>query len=111
MPALTVDSIKKILDEKFENQEVIFQNKLSNLSHELKQEITSVIEDKLKSVNDHFTVVNDTLNRHDTDISKHEQQLQNYEARIVKLENDLDEQINRNMCNNLVFQGIGPTWL
>ena len=94
---LTIENVRKLLDEKFEkiDEKLSAQDIKLNDLKTLSEGIDTKFIELRKSVNE----VSDTVKVHSTKLDEHEE-------RLLQLENELDDQINRNMRNSLIFKGI-----
>ena len=96
--ALTLEAIGSLFDKKLK----VLKKELIEDGDIKMNTLTNIINKQAEKI----TNLEETLNIQDEIIIQHTRTLTKYEKRMSELEETIDDQINRNMRNNLVIKGI-----
>ena len=76
-------------------------------------ELSSKIQQQIQDVNDKLATLTEKTDNHGEYITDHRARIRSLEAELKKVQDDIDEQVNRNLRNNIVIKnmpGDEKTW-
>ena len=111
MPAIIIEAIGQLFDEKMEKQNKKLDDRLNHMKLDIIEQIRKDTDEILKTAldkfkNEYITAREEKIEQLTNSQSTNEILVGKLERKICDLEVIVDEQINRNLCNNIIVKDI-----
>ena len=111
MPAIIIEAIGQLFDEKMEKQNKKLDDRLNDMKLDIIEQIRKDTDKILKTAldkfkNEYITATEEKIEQLTNSQSTNEILIGKLERKICDLEVIVDEQINRNLCNNIIVKDM-----